>query len=194
MLWKLVKDAYLTGCSECVSLIGTSCWKRPAGRVCLSHSGMGPRWWYGWRYVLFTCCFMGTHCGISHLPNGLTFLFLCLALGWDACLVCGCLPSKCQEWCHHVSPVRHRDPAGDRHQQPSAQAEAAAGHPGDYVTNQPFCPTHIQDGKFTCSYALGGRTASCKAMDQSFCFLGSLQPQQFSFKTRLHMPKKRLRM
>lgn len=119
---------------------------------------------------------------VSHLPDVLTFLFLCLALGWDACLVCGCLPSKRQEWCHHVSPVRHRDPAGDRHQQPSAQAEAAAGHPGDYVTNQPFCPTHIQDGKFTCSYALGGRTVSCKAMDQSTCFFGSLQPQQFSFK------------
>lgn len=135
MLWKAVKDAYLTGYFEYVSLIGMSCWRRPAGKVCLSHSGMGPRWWCGWRCVLFTCCIMRTHEGFSHLPHVLAFLFLCLALGWDACMVCGCLPSKRQEWRHHVGPVRHRDPAGDWHQQPPAQAEAAAGHPGDHVTD-----------------------------------------------------------
>lgn len=68
-----------------------------------------------------------------------------VALGGDACLVCGGLPGQCQEWRHHVRLVGHGDPAGDRHQQCPAQAQAPPGHPGDGVTDEPLSSTYLQD-------------------------------------------------
>lgn len=68
------------------------------------------------------------------------------ALGGDAGLVRGRLPGQCEKRGHHVRPVGHGDPAGDRHQQPSAPAEAAPRHPGDHVPDQPVGAPHVQDG------------------------------------------------
>lgn len=70
------------------------------------------------------------------------------ALGGDAGLVRCCLPSQREERSHNVSPVRHRDPAGDRHQQRAASPEAASGHPGDGLAHQPLGTTHLADGTF----------------------------------------------
>lgn len=99
------------------------------------------------------------------LPDVLVFSFFFLALGWDACLLCGCLQSKCEKWGHHVSSVRQTDPARDWHQPPSAQTEAAAGHPGNPVAHQPFGSTHIEKGMFTealCALCGGGRQSPQK--------------------------------
>lgn len=72
---------------------------------------------------------------------------LSVALGGDACLVCGSLSGQCQEWRHHVRPVGHRDPTGDRHQQCPAQAQAPPGHPGDGVPDEPLSSPYLQDGE-----------------------------------------------
>lgn len=74
-------------------------------------------------------------------------VFMPPAVGGHACLVCGSLSCQCEEWSHHVSPVRHRDPEGDWHQQPFAPTQTAPGHPGDGLPHQPLCTTHLQNGK-----------------------------------------------
>lgn len=67
--------------------------------------------------------------------NYARFALLLLVVGWYASLVCCGMSRKCQERCDHVCLVRPRDPAGDWHQQPTSQAEAAPGHSGD---GQPY--------------------------------------------------------
>lgn len=141
-------------------IVGTSCWRKPEDKVCLLHSGMGPLWWCGWRWVVLpkqiksplnvqTCkdC-EGLEAGMFSISCLLPLLCV-LAVGGDASLVRGCLPSQCEKRCYHVSPVWHGNPAGDRDQQSPAQAQAQAGHPGNHVINQPLCPSHLKDGKET---------------------------------------------
>lgn len=43
--------------------------------------------------------------GLEVFPRSDNFLFCVSAVGRDASLVCGCLPSKCEKWCYHVSLV-----------------------------------------------------------------------------------------
>lgn len=58
------------------------------------------------------------------------------AVGRDAGVVRGSVPRQREERRHHGQPVGHGDPEGDRHQQPAAPPQAAAGHPGDGVPHQ----------------------------------------------------------
>lgn len=68
------------------------------------------------------------------------------AVGGHAGLVRGCVSCECEERSHHVSALGHGDPAGDRNQQPVTSPETPPGHPGDRVSDQPLCPTHLQNG------------------------------------------------
>lgn len=68
------------------------------------------------------------------------------AVGGYAGVVCGSLSCQREEWSHHVSSVRHRDPAGDWHQQPSAPTQTPLGHPGDGLPHQPVSTPYLQNG------------------------------------------------
>lgn len=80
--------------------------------------------------ISLSLCLISTPSSLS--PSG-------PAVGRHACVVCGRLPGQCQEWCHHGQLVRHGDPARDRHQQPTAPAQAAPCHPGDGLTHLTLC-------------------------------------------------------
>lgn len=62
------------------------------------------------------------------------------AVGGHARLVRRSLSRQREERRHHGQPVGHRDPEGDRHQQPTSPPQTAAGHPGDGVPHQPVSP------------------------------------------------------
>lgn len=51
-------------------------------------------------------------------------------------MVRGSMPCQRKERRHHGKSVRHRDSEGDWHQQPSAQAQAPLGHPGNGVPDE----------------------------------------------------------
>lgn len=55
-------------------------------------------------------------------------------------MVRGSMPCQRKERRHHGKSVRHRDSEGDRHQQPSAQAQAPLGHPGNGVPDESLSP------------------------------------------------------
>lgn len=53
-------------------------------------------------------------------------------------MVRGRMPRQRKERRNHGQSVRHRDSEGDWHQQPSAQAQAPLGHPGNGVPHEPL--------------------------------------------------------
>lgn len=76
------------------------------------------------------------HCSVMMMMMALKkYSVLLTVVGWHASMVCRGLPCQCEERCHHVCAIRYRDPEGNWHQQPTAQAQAQTGHPGNGVTH-----------------------------------------------------------
>ena len=69
------------------------------------------------------------------------------AVGGNASLVRRGLSCQREELRNHGQPVGHRDPEGDRHQQPSAPTQTPLGNPGDGLPHQPVRTAHLQNGK-----------------------------------------------
>ena len=119
-----------------VSLTDTSFSRKRWRRAHHSLCGTGRPSWPGWSSG--SGCLLGEiHIICWENSNDLTLL-VCHQ-------VCGGVSGQCQVWRHHVRALRHRDPARDRDQQPAAQAQAAAGHPGDGVPHLALGPRHLQD-------------------------------------------------
>lgn len=80
---------------------------------------------------------------VQHLSLSHTFSLLTPAVGGHASLVRGSVPRQREERRHNVCAVGHRNPAGDRDQQPSAPAKAPPRHSGNHVAHQPLGPAHL---------------------------------------------------